>query len=73
MLQICRENQNTLFMFCSFFPPKSCHFRDSVEEYSRIRLVTDGNIIRRMCFACWIIKASDTHAEYVILIDFTRH
>jgi hypothetical protein len=28
----------------------------------------DGNIIRRMRFACWITKATDTHAEYVILI-----
>jgi len=33
---------------------------------------TDGNIIRRMRFACWISKAKDTHWEYVILIAFQR-
>jgi hypothetical protein len=27
-------------------------------------------VIRRMRFACWITKATDTHAEYVILISF---
>jgi hypothetical protein len=31
---------------------------------------TDGNTIRRMRFACWIIKATDTHSEYAILIAF---
>jgi len=39
---------------------------------------TDDNVIRRMRFACWVIKAPDTHththththAEYVILIGF---
>ena len=27
---------------------------------------------RRMRFACWIAKATDTHSEYVILIAFSR-
>jgi hypothetical protein len=27
-------------------------------------------VLRRMCFACWITKATDTHSEYVILIAF---
>ena len=26
--------------------------------------------VRRMCIACWIPKATDTHSEYVILIAF---
>ena len=26
--------------------------------------------IRRMRFACWITKATNTHSKYVILIDF---
>jgi hypothetical protein len=30
------------------------------------------NIIRRMRFACWITKATDTNSEYVILIAFPR-
>ena len=27
-------------------------------------------MIRRMRFACWISKATSTHLEYVIIIDF---
>ena len=30
-------------------------------------------MIRRMRFACWLIKAADTHSEYVILIAFPIH
>jgi hypothetical protein len=39
-----------------------------VEKYGTARQTTDDNIIRRMRFACWITKATDTHSEYVILI-----
>jgi len=28
------------------------------------RLATDDNIIRRMRWACWITKATDTHSEH---------
>jgi hypothetical protein len=41
-----------------------------VEKYGTARQATDDNIIRRMRFACWITKATDTHSEYVILIAF---
>jgi hypothetical protein len=30
----------------------------------------DGNIIRRMRFACWIHKATNAHSEYVLLVAF---
>jgi hypothetical protein len=43
-----------------------------VEKYGRARQATDDNIIRRMRFACWITKATDTHLEYVIIITFPR-
>jgi hypothetical protein len=43
-----------------------------VENYDRARKATDDNIICRMLFACWITKATDTHAEYVTLIAFPR-
>jgi hypothetical protein len=33
---------------------------------------TGDNIIRRMRFACWITKATDTHSECVILVAFPR-
>ena len=42
-----------------------------MEKYGRAGQATDGNIIRRMRFACWITKATDTHSEYIILIAFT--
>jgi hypothetical protein len=43
-----------------------------VEKYGTARQATDDNIIRRMRFACWITKATDTHSEYVILTVFSR-
>jgi hypothetical protein len=39
-----------------------------VEKYGTARQATDGNTIRRMRFACWITKATDTHSEYLALI-----
>jgi hypothetical protein len=44
-----------------------------VEKYGRAREATDDNIIRRMRFACWVTKATDTHSEYVTLIAFPRN
>jgi len=29
-----------------------------------------SEMLRRMCFACWITKDTDTNSEYVILITF---
>jgi len=43
-----------------------------VEKYDTATKVTDGNIIRRMRFAFWINKATDTHSEYVIFMAFPR-
>ena len=43
-----------------------------MERYSRYRQATDANIVRRMEFACWVTKATDTHSEYVIIIAFLR-
>jgi hypothetical protein len=51
---------------------KPCRLRDNVEKYGRARQATDDNITRRMRFACWITKATNTHSEYVILIAFPR-
>ena len=45
-----------------------------MEKYGTAGQATDDNIIRRMRFACWITKATDTHThtEYLILIAFPR-
>jgi len=42
------------------------------KKYGRSSQATDDNTIRRMRFACWITKATDTHSEYVVLIPFPR-
>jgi hypothetical protein len=54
-------------MFCNFFW-KLCHSWYNVEKYGRTRQATDENIIRHMCIACWITKATDIHSEYSILM-----
>jgi len=42
----------------------------NVEKYGRARQAIDDHIIQRMCFACWIPKATNTPPEYVILTAF---
>jgi hypothetical protein len=68
----CRENQNTHFMFNNFFPtPENLAVYETMwKKHGRARQAIDDNIIRRMRFACWITKATNTHSEYVILIAF---
>jgi hypothetical protein len=39
-----------------------------VEKYGTGRQATDNSIIWRMRFVSWLIKATDTHSEYVTLI-----
>jgi hypothetical protein len=41
-----------------------------VKKYGRAGQATDDNIIGRIHFACWKLKATDTHLAYVILIAF---
>ena len=61
----------TAHILCSiFFFPENRIVCDNVEKYGRTRQVTDDNMIRRMRFACWIIKATDTYSECVIIIAF---
>jgi hypothetical protein len=38
-----------------------------VEKFCRAVQATDDNITRRVRFACWITKATNTCSEYVIL------
>jgi hypothetical protein len=67
--KLCRQNQNTRFMFNISFR-KSCRLWDNLEKYGTARQDTDDNIIRRMRFACWITKATDTHSKCAIVIAF---
>ena len=47
---------------------KSCRLWDSVEKYYRPGQSTDD--IRRMRFACWITKATNTDWKYIIFTVF---
>ena len=40
-------------------------------KYGRDRQATNDNIIWHVHFACWIIKATNAHSEYVILFMAT--
>ena len=42
------------------------------KKHGKARQVTDDNTIQRMRFVCWIIKATDTLSEYIMLINFPR-
>jgi hypothetical protein len=66
--KIVLEKIKTHILRSKTFFRKSCRLWDNVEKFGRARQATDDNIIRRMRFACWITKATDTHSEYVILI-----
>jgi hypothetical protein len=60
-----RENQNTDFMFNNFFVFYTVQFMENTADPG-----TPQMTIWRMNIACWIPKATNTHSEYVILIDF---
>jgi hypothetical protein len=44
-----------------------CFFK-TVEKYGRADQATDDSIVWRMCFAFFIIKAADTHTEYLVFL-----
>jgi len=55
------ENIKTHILFSTtFFSRKSCRLWDNVEKCCRPRQATGDNIIRRVRFACWVTKATDT-------------
>ena len=65
--KICRENQNTYFVFIFFFR-KSSRLWDNVEKYCGAGQATDDNMVHAHCL--WITKATPTYSEYVTLIAF---
>jgi hypothetical protein len=65
--RICRENQNTYFMFSNFFPEYG-RLWDNMGKYGRAIRDIDDNVIQRMRCACWITKATSTNSEYVMHI-----
>ena len=73
MLQTKIVEKITTHALCSItFFLKSCRLWDNVEKCCRAGQVTGGNTIRRMRFAGWITKATDTRSEYAIHIASQR-
>ena len=69
--QTFRENQITHLIFNNFFFRKSCHLRDNGDENDgRCGQDTDDKILRRMSFACRLIKSANTQSEYVTFFAF---
>jgi len=62
----CREKKTRVLCSVTFLR-KCCRFWGKVEGDGRVRQTTDGNIIRRARFACWITKATDTHSAATIV------
>jgi len=68
----CRENQNNLFMFNNlffFFENRTIY---EITWKCMVQLDRSRMTVGRMRIACWIIKVTNTHSAYVILIAF-RH
>jgi len=58
------------FTLNNAFFRKSCRVRDNVENHCRAG--RPQMTIRLMRNACWIPKATNTHCEHVLTIDFPR-
>ena len=67
--KICRENQNTRFLFDNFFPLENlavCEIMwKNIVQPDRPQIT-----IWRILIVCWIPKITNTHLEYAILIAF---
>jgi len=50
---------------------ESCRLWDNVKKYDKARDATDDSILRRMLFACWIIKATNTILTITIFFEAT--
>jgi len=59
---------NVLCSVIFFFFRKSYRVWGNEDKYGRVGEATDDNIIQRMRVTCWITKAADTHAEYVMFL-----
>ena len=64
----CKGSQDT--HLCSVTFSENLAVFDNVKKYCRAGQGTDGNIIRRMRFSCWVTMATDTHSECTILTAF---
>jgi hypothetical protein len=65
----CTENQNTHCVFSNLFSSENRAVCEIMRK-NIVQLVRPQMIIWRMCIACWIPKATNTHSGYVTFIAF---
>jgi len=61
--KICRENQNTHFVFSNYFQKNRAVYDimwENILERGRPQMT-----VWRMRIACWMLKATNTHTEVV--------
>jgi len=61
--KICRENQNTYFMFTDFLFLNNLGVYEIICTNMGVRQETEDKIMWRMRFACWITKVTHTHTH----------
>jgi len=66
----CKENQNTILFATTFFFANLAVYKIMFKRM--LKPDRPQMIIRRMCFAYWITKGTNTHSEYVKLTAFPR-
>ena len=67
--KICRENQNTHFVFSNiFFSENRAVYKIMWQKYCRTLQATDDNMAHVRCM--WILTARSTYSEYVKFIAF---
>jgi len=64
----CTENQNTFYIQESFFLESRAVYE--IMWKNIVQPDTPRMKIRRMHITCWMLKATDTHSEYIIRIAF---
>ena len=62
--KLCRENQNTHFMFSNFFFPENCANYRKMWKYI-VEAGRPQRTIWHMRIACWIPKATNMHTQVV--------
>jgi hypothetical protein len=65
------KTKTPIFMFNNIFQ-KVVPFIRCCRKYGTAAEARDDNITGRMRSACWITKATNTHPQYVIHIDFPQ-
>jgi len=67
--KLCRENKNTHFIFNNFFLANRAIYE--ITWKNLVQPDRPQTEVRRMRFACWITRTTNTHSEYEIRIAFT--